>query len=146
MSAKFWDEYRKTTGELTWRLATTEDQPAIDRIRETSERLLNEAQKNPDLFAVPIMLVLVAENPIGEIVDALYVEAQVEVVKIGCATESFIETLDLQSDIHAWLRGLGIKTAIVRTRLSLKEKMRYVLSFLGFECQDDEFSYWKRDL
>ena len=146
MTATYWDNYRRTTGDLTWRLATSEDQPAINRIRETSERFLNEKQKNPDLFSIPIMLTLVAENPIGEIVDALYVEAQVEIVKVGCSAESFTETIEIESDLYAWLRGLGIKTATVRTRQSLKERMRDILSFMGFECQDDDFSHWTRHL
>lgn len=146
MDASFWKDYRRTTGDLTWRLAVPEDQAAIDRIIETSERLLDEKQKSPNLFAAPVMLALVAEDTEGNVVDALYLEAQVEVVKIGCSSTSFVETAGIESDLYAWLRGLGLKTATVKTRQSLKEKMSYVLSFLGFHCEDDEFSRWTRDL
>lgn len=146
MDANFWKDYRRTAGDLTWRLATPEDQPAIDRIREASERLLNEKQKAPNLFAAPVMLALVAEDFTGNVVEALYLEAQVEVVKMGCSSESFTATMDMEKDLYAWLRGLGIKRATVRTRASLKDRMRSILSFLGFECEDESFSHWKRDL
>lgn len=146
MDAKYWEDYRRTTGELTWRLATPEDQTAIDRIKEASERLLDEKQKSPDLFSRPVLLALVAEDAEGKIVDALYLEAQVEVVKIGCSETGLIETAGLEADLYAWLRGLGFKTAIIRTRRSLKEKMAYVLGLLGFHCEDDEFSRWTRNL
>lgn len=146
MDASYWKDYRRTAGDLTWRLAKPEDQPAIDRIRETSERLLNEKQKAPNLFDRPVLLALVAEDVAGNVVDALYLEAQVEVVKMGCSSESFTATMDIEKDLYAWLRGLGIKTATVRTRSSLKEVMQPILGFLGFECEDDDFSHWKRDL
>lgn len=143
---EFWRNYSRVTGSLRWRLATPEDEPAIDRIREASERLLNEKQKAPDLFSAPVMLALVAEDLTGNVVDALYLEAQVEVVKMGCSSESFTATMDIEKDLYAWLRGLGIKRATVRTRSSLKEVMRPILSFLGFECEDDDFSHFTRDL
>jgi hypothetical protein len=146
MDANYWKDYRRAAGDLVWRLATPEDHPAIDRIREATERLLNEKQKAPNLFAAPILLTLVAEDAAGNVVDALYLEAQVEVVKMGCSSESFTATMDIEKDLYAWLRGMGIKRATVRTRLSLKDRMRPVLSFLGFENEDDDFSHWKRDL
>jgi hypothetical protein len=131
---------------LTWRLALPEDQPAIDRIKEASERLLDEKQKSPALFERPVLLALVAEDDTGQVVDALYLEAQVEVVKIGCSSTALVETAGLESDLYTWLRGMGFKTATIRTRKSLKEKMAYVLEYLGFECEDDTFSRWTRDL
>lgn len=146
MDANYWKNYRRTAGDLVWRLAIPEDQPAIDRIREASERLLNEKQKAPNLFAAPVMLALVAEDTTGNVVDALYLEAQAEVVKMGCSLESFTATMDIEKDLYVWLRGLGIRRATVRTRSSLREKMQPVLSFLGFTCEDDEFSHWTRDL
>ena len=146
MDSNYWKDYRRTAGDMVWRLAMPEDQPAIDRIRETSERFLNETQKAPNLFAAPVMLALVAEDANGNVVDLLYLEAQVEVVKMGCSSESFTATMDIEKDLYAWLRGAGIKTATVRVRRTLKERMRSVLSFLGFECEDDEFSHWTRHL
>jgi hypothetical protein len=146
MDYEFWRDYRKATGGLTWRLARKEDQPAIDRIREASERLLVERQKSPDLFAKPVLLAFVAEDAMGEVVDALYLEAQVEVIKIGCSPTALVETAGLESDLYAWLRGMGFKTATIKTRKGLKWKMSAVLEYLGFSCEDDNFSHWKRDL
>ena len=146
MDATYWTDFRRTTGNLTWRLAQKEDQPAIDRIIEASERVLDEKQKSPALFGRPVLLALVAEDEKGEVVDALYLETTVEVCKVGCSSTALIETAGLESDLYAWLRGMGFKTATIRTRKSLKEKMAYVLEFLGFECADEKFSHWTRDL
>ena len=146
MDASYWTMYRRTTGKLTWRLAVPADQPAIDRIKETSERLLDEKQKSPELFIRPVLLALVAEDEEGMLVDCLYLEAQCEVIKVGCSSTALIETAGIESDLYAWLRGMGFKTATIRTRKSLKEKMAYVLEFLGFRCEDDAFSRWTRDL
>ena len=111
-----------------------------------SERLLRETQKSPALFDRPVLLALVAEDVDGTVVDCLYVEAQVEVVKVGCTVAGLEETAGLESDLYAWLRGMGFKTATIRTRKSLKEKMRTVLEHLGFHCEDEEFSRWTRHL
>lgn len=146
MDANYWKDFRRTTGTLTWRLATSEDQPAIDRIREASERLLNEKQKSPALFGRPVLLALVAEDAEGNVVDALYLEATVEVCKVGSSPIGLIETAGLESDLYSWLRGMGFKTATIRTRRSLKAKMRVALTLLGFTCEDDKFSRWTRDL
>ena len=146
MDANFWKGYSRNTGNLTWRLATPADQPAIDRIKNVSERFLHEKQKSPALFDRPVLLALVAEDAEGKIVDALYLEAQVEVVKVGCSEDGLVETAGLEADLYQWLRGMGFKTATIRTRKSLKEKMRVVLEHLGFHCEDDSFSRWTRDL
>lgn len=146
MNANFWNNWCKSTGSLTWRVAVREDQPAIDKLREASERLLNEKQKTPDLFNRPVLLTLVAEDRQGNLVEALYLEVQVEVIKIGCSSVALVETAGLEANLYAWLRGLGFKTATIRTRKSLKEKMSTVLEFLGFRCEDETFSRWTRDL
>ena len=146
MDASFWRSYRKCTGDLTWRLATLDDQPSINRIKEASERLLDEKQKSPALFDRPVLLALVAEDVEGKIVDLLYLEAQCEVIKVGCSESALVETAGLESDLYAWLRGMGFKTATIRTRKSLKQKMTPVLEFLGFACEDSEFTRWTRNL
>jgi hypothetical protein len=146
MDANFWKDYRRATGNLTWRLATPGDQPAIDKIKEASERLLDEKQKSPDLFNRPVLLALVAEDAQGNLVEALYLETTVEVVKIGLSTTALVETAGLERDLYSWLRGMGFMTATIRTRKGLKEKMSAVLEFLGFRCEDEAFSRWTRDL
>lgn len=142
----FWKDYRKTTGLLTWRLAKPEDQPAIDKIREETSARMKEEQKELSLFKSPVIIALVAETLMGDIVDVLYVEAQVEIVKIGLSETGFIETSGIASDLGDLLRSMGFKTATIRTRKSLKDQMSEVLGYLGFECEDNAFSRWTRDL
>ena len=142
----FWKDYRKTTGTLTWRLATPDDLPAIRRLRNISEWFLKQPQRNPTLFDLPILLTIVAENQRGQIVDALYVEAQIELVKMACTAKGFEESAGLEEDLSRWLKDIGFKTVHLTTPLNLKEKMRAIAEKLGFKCQDDLFSYWKRRL
>ena len=71
IKADFWKDYRKVTGSLRWRLATPDDLPRIRRIKNVSERFLNQKQKNLPLFDPPVLLTLVAENAQGRIMDRM---------------------------------------------------------------------------
>lgn len=143
---EFWRDYKKTTGELTWRLAVPDDLLAIRKLRIASERFLNQKQRNIPLFSSPILLTLVAEDETGKIVDALYIETQVEIAKIGCSEAGFTETAGLAEDLSMWLRAIGYKRANIKTVHALKEKMTGLLGALGFSCGDSEFSNWSRNL
>jgi hypothetical protein len=146
MDVNFWKDYRKTTGLLTWRLATEADQPVIDKIRETTARMLKEKQKELSLFRSPVILTLVAETMLGDIVDVLYVEAQVEIIKIGVSETGFIETAGIADDLNEYLRGIGFRTTTIKTRKSLKDAMSVMLEYLGFNCEDSAFPRWTREL
>ena len=145
MKSEDWKGWTKTTGLLTWRLAVPDDLPAIRRLRNASERFLNQPQRDTPLFSSPVLLTLVAEDEPGRIVDALFVESQVEIVKIGCSEAGFAETAGLEADLSAWLRGIGFKRANVKMVHVLREKMGAVLGAMGFSCGDDEFSHWSRN-
>lgn len=145
-TAEFWRGYSRKTGTLTWRLAQPSDLPAIRKLRNIAERFLGCPQKNPRLFDMPVLLTLVAENEKGQIVDALYVEAQVELVKIACRARGFEESAGLEEDLSHWLRSIGIRTVLATTPPKLKDRMRGVFEALGFRLQDGWLSYWKRRL
>jgi hypothetical protein len=144
--SEFWKDYRKTTGRLTWRLATPGDLPRIRRLINVSERFLHQKQSRIGLFSPPVLLTLVAENERGKIVDALCVESVVEISKIACTRAGFEETAGLEADLYTWLRGVGFKQAIINTNHGLRERMRPILERLGFRCKDDIFSRWTRHL
>lgn len=141
-----WKNYRKRTGQLTWRLATRDDLPAIEKLRGVSERFLGRIQANPDLFRPPILIALVAEDKEGRIVDLLYVEAQVEIVKMACTNQGFKEAWRLDEDLRGWLKGRGFQKVIIRTTRRLKQAMAATLEWAGFRCHDSIMSYWTRDL
>ena len=96
------------------------------------------------LFELPVLLALVAEDERGRIVDALVIEAQVEVIKLACTKDAFEESEGLQQDLAPWLRSLGFRTALATTPPKLKEQMSPGLIRSGFHCLDEAFSYWKR--
>jgi hypothetical protein len=91
-------------------------------------------------------LTLVAQDDTGRIVEALFVETQVEIVKIGCSEAGFTETAGLEADLYAWLRGIGFKRANIKMVRGLKDRMSALLGALGFSCGDEEFSHWTRNL
>jgi hypothetical protein len=101
-------------------------------------------QKNLSLFELPILLTLVAENECGKIVDAIVIEAQVEVIKLSCTKAGFEESDKLQEDLAPWLRSLGFRTALATTPLELKEKMEPGLVRSGFRCLDRTLTYFAR--
>ena len=144
--ADFWKDYRRCTGSLTWRLATPNDLPRIRRLRNISQRFLGMPQRDIPLFSMPVLLTLVAENERGKIVDCLYLETQIEVVKIGCNAGAFEETGGLEEDMARWLRRIGIKTVLVTTTEKTENRMEAFLHKLHFYRAEAMFRYWKRHL
>ena len=142
--SEFWRDWSKCTGKLTWRLVTADDLPAIGRLKNVSERFLGQPQRNPSLFRLPVLLALVAEYDRGKIVDALYLEAQVELVKLACTAESLTELAGLEEDLSKWLRSIGIRTVLATTLAGPKGKMSSTLHRLGFKACEGVFSYFKR--
>lgn len=145
--ARFWHSYSKTTVTgITWRLATPDDMGSIRRIRGISERLRGVPQRKPNLFEKPVLLALVAENEHGRIIDAVYVEMQVEVVKIGLSASGMIESAAIEPDLTQWLRDLNFRTVLVTTPPTLKERMGNFLKVLGFRSSEGKLTYWRRAL
>jgi hypothetical protein len=141
---EFWRNFRKCTGELTWRPATPDDLPAIRRLRNVTERFLGRQQKDPSLFAPPVILALVAENKTGKIIDLIYAEVQVEIVKMSCTRQGYKESFALADDLSAFLRKRGFKKVLVATSQRLKDTMAAGLEWAGFHCADGILSYWTR--
>jgi hypothetical protein len=141
---EFWNGWTQKTGTLSWRLAGTDDLPAIRKLMNATQRLTGEVQRNPRLFSMPTLLTLVAQNEDGKIVDCLYVEAQVEIVRMACNPESMEESSKLEPDLVQWLRSIGIRTVLATTLPGHREKMVAGLEASGFKCLDQIFSLWRR--
>lgn len=130
---------------MTWRAATIEDAAAIIRLWEVTDRLLGKQDK-PMLFARPVMLTMVAEDPNGKIVDAFYVEATVDITKIGASRRGFEGTIPIAEDIRAWLKSRGIHMARICVPLSIVERMSEGLKTLKFWPSNGLLSHWVRRL
>lgn len=139
-----WRGWSKRTGDLLWRAAEPRDLPAIRRLQNVAERFMGVPQKKLSLFELPILLTLVAENERGKIVDAIVIEAQVEIVKLSCTSAGFEESDQLQDDLAPWLRSLGFRTVLATTPPQFKERMTPGLVRSGFRCLDKALSYWAR--
>lgn len=146
MEVELWRDFKKCTGELTWRAATPDDLPAIRRLRNVTERFLGRTQKDPSLFQSPVILALVAENRAGKIVDVLYAEVQVEIVKMACSRQGFKESFALADELKHFLRNRGFKKVLLTTHHTLKQAMSAGLEWAGFHCNDGIISYWTRRL
>lgn len=144
--SEFWRGFSKCTGRLTWRLATADDLGSINRLKNVSERFLGQPQRNPSLFRMPVLLALVAENERGKIVDCLYLEAQVELVKLACTAESLTELAGLEEDLSIWLKSIGIRTVLATTLAGPKDRMAEGLLGLGFKSCDRVWTYFRRHL
>jgi len=144
--SEFWKGWMKCTGKLTWRPAVPADLPAIRRLRNVSERFMGMPQRDTTLFSMPTLLTLVAENEKGRIIDCIYLESQVELVKMACSPESLAEIAGLEEDLSKWLRSIGIRTVLATTLAGPKGKMAAALDGLGFKCCDRVWSYFKRHL
>ena len=144
--SEFWKNWTKCTGKLTWRLAQPVDLPAIRRLRNVSERFMGMPQRDMPLFNMPVLLTLVAENERGKIVDCLYLEAQVELVKMACTAESLTELAGLKEDLSVWLRSIGIRTVLATTLAGPKDRMAKALDGLGFKSCEGVWHYFKRHL
>lgn len=142
----FWQTYRRRTGTLTWRLATSNDLQAVRRLRNITERFIGKPQRGVSLFEKPVLLALVAENEQGKIVDTVYVEMQVEIVKVAATRKGMEEGAVLEDDIEMWLRDLGFKTVWATTMNRLKGNMTPTFMRLGFKCLDGMLSVWRRRL
>ena len=144
--SEFWRGFSKCTGRLTWRLATADDLGSINRLKNVSERFLGQPQRNPSLFRMPVLLALVAENEQGKIVDCIYLEAQVELVKLACTADSLTELAGLEEDLSKWLRSIGIRTVLATTLVGPKSKISNALHEHGFKACEGIWAYFKRCL
>lgn len=142
----FWHRYSRKTGKLTWRLARGSDYAAIRRLRNISERFLKHPQRGLSPFKAPVLLTLVAENEKGKVVDALMVEAQVELIKTACTAAGFEESAGLADDLSNWLRSLGYKRVIAAAPPKLADRMADFLMRLGFRPQAGRVDYFTRPL
>jgi hypothetical protein len=142
----YWRDWTLNTGKYTWRLATSNDTFRIDDLRKRTELLTGEKQRDPNLFAMPVLLALVAQDKDGNVVDCLYVEVNAELVKMSCDPDSFKEVAKLEPDLITYLRSIGVKSVMATTLHRHKEKMTGGLMSLGFSCMDRIFSYWRRIL
>jgi hypothetical protein len=140
-----WTNYRRRVGDLTWRLATIDDIPDILRLWRVTERLLGKQDK-PMLFAPPVLLTMVAENDQGEIVDAFYCEAVIDVTKIGCSRSGFEGCEVLIEDLRQWARHRSFRLARIAIPTKLKNLMAATLKKFGFSCVDSGLSHWARRL
>ena len=141
-----WKDYARTYNGLTWRLATVDDLPAILKLWRAKERFLGKKQDMPPLFSRPTLITLVAENEACRIVDGLFVEATVDVTKLGCSKDGFESTTAVCDDIADWLKERGFRLASIVVPKLLASRMSAVLKKMGFRSTDGRSVYWSRHL
>jgi hypothetical protein len=119
----------KATSGLTWRLAVESDIPRIHDLWTAMEGKLGKQDK-PDLFEVPVVLTLVAEDEAGVIVSAIYGEAVVDWTGIGTDRRAADSLSELFPVLHSFLFDRGIRVTRVLVPRRLAKGMRDVLPWM----------------
>jgi hypothetical protein len=94
----------KTANGLTWRMMRIEDAPRVVDLWREMDRKLGK-QDSPNLFALPVLVTLVAEDELGEIVEALYGEAVIDLTLIGCDRRAMASTVELTGPLGSFLKS-----------------------------------------
>jgi hypothetical protein len=120
----------KVENGLTWRLAKPEDMPHLLELWHSMEKKLGRQDK-PDLFAMPVVLTLVAEDEQGVIVSGVYGEAVIDFTGIGTDRRSMACLGELFPVLEAHLLERTIRTVRVLVPRRLAKGMKAVLPGLS---------------
>ena len=143
MTSDFNLAWRQTTRDgLTWRLAVMDDLPRLRELWAEMDEKLGEKQDKPDLFAMPVLLTLVAEDTSGKLIAAIYGEAVVDWAMIGTdrAAARSIDELWPQLTFFLFERTVRVTRVLVPMRLRrhmarLLPQMRDITQlFAQFSC------------
>jgi hypothetical protein len=138
-----WRDWRAEAKGLTWRCALPQDMFAMERLWKAKGRVVGNDDR-PDLFAWPVVLTLVAEDDQGFIVDGVFLEAVVDVTKIGCSPEGFESLVGIAPELAGFVasRKMRFVYAILPTRLD--RVMGKLLKLAGFEDRGKMQSVWAK--
>jgi hypothetical protein len=121
------DWSHETANGLTWRMMRIEDAPRVLDLWAEMDRKLGRQDK-PNLFALPVLLTLVAEDEAGDIVTALYGEAVVDLTLIGMDRRAMESTAELTRPLGGFLRSQwGIRAVRVLVPMRLRKGMKRLL-------------------
>lgn len=111
--------WRQKVGPLTWRLAVVEDIPSLNELWGAMDKKLGK-QDRPDLFAMPVVLTLVAENENGVVVQGIYGEAVIDFTGIGTDRRAMASIGELFPALHEHFfeRTIRVIRVLVPKRLA----------------------------
>ncbi len=127
-----WREWRRESEGLVWRAALPADLSAIKRVWKAKARILGVKCTMPDLFAWPVILTLVAEDQRGRIVDGVFLEASVDVTKLGANPNGFASLGGLADELAHFVSTRKIRRITAAMPESVSEKMAGGLIKAGF--------------
>jgi hypothetical protein len=144
MDIEAWREWRRTSDGLTWRIATAEDMPAIERIWQAKARVIGVKCSLPDLFAPPVVLTLVAEDDTGRVVDGAFLEAVIDVTKLGARPGGFQSLTGIADELAAFARRRKFRRITAAMPPKASERMAEGLTRARFERQ--QLHLWDREV
>lgn len=99
---------------LTWRMAQPDDLPRLLELWAGMEKKLGRQDK-PNLFAMPVVITLVAEDEQGTIVGGVYGEAVIDFTGIGTdrRVAASVSELFIELGIHLRERTIRIVRVLV---------------------------------
>jgi hypothetical protein len=120
--------HRASNG-YTWRLALPEDLPRIRELWAAQEAKIGP-QDRPDLFEMPVVLTLVAENEHGEVVEALYGEVTIEWTSVGIERAALRTVAELFPYLRKFCGDRTLRLARVNVPRRIAGMMRKFLPSL----------------
>ena len=142
VDTEVWREWRRTSDGLTWRVALPEDMPAIQRIWDAKARVIGVKCSLPDLFAPPVLLTLVAEDDRGRIVDGVFLEAIVDVTKLGAKPGGFQSLTGIADELASFVHNRKFRLVMAAMPGKAAEKMADGLKEAGFH--EEQLKLWNR--
>jgi hypothetical protein len=140
--AERWRHWRATALGLTWRVALPEDMSSIERMWKAKRRVLGTKCPLPDLFKSPVLIALVAENNRGQVVDGVFLEAVVDVTKLGAKPEGLASLAEISGDLAAFVKGRKFRCITAAMPRHVSARMAGGLVRAGFHEQ--RLALWDR--
>lgn len=142
MDIELWREWRRTSEGLTWRIALPSDAGAIERMWDAKARVLGSKCDLPDLFAPPVILTLVAEDERGHVVDGAFLEAVIDVTKLGARPGGFKSLAGVADELAYFVRSRKFRRVTAAMPRKASERMAEGLKAAGF--QHEQLELWDR--
>jgi hypothetical protein len=117
--------------------------PAICRVWKAKARIIGTKGRMPDPFSFPVVITLVAEDRRGRVVDGVFLEAVIDVTKMGANPEGFASLVTVERELAGFLKSRKFRriTAQMPERLAVRMQAGLVRS--GFQ-QQQQLTLWDR--
>jgi hypothetical protein len=136
-------DWREPAGDgRTWRLATQDDLPELERCWREQSAALGEEQDMPQLLDNPVLLTLVLVDDEDRVLKGLYLENTVSVGTIGVGRDLTESIVAVQPYLHVFLKQRKIRVAYCAVPKRLTRLMEKLIAPLGMKKTSGRFDFF----